>query len=297
MELYAPKPKKYCRLPLNSPLPVIIKKNGTVKKIRATFNGFSVVVSDEEDMKNIISMGYFGKANFSRSYPQFYQESRENIIRKRQLDNRKKYFHKTQRPAKVIIAPDSDSDNEEYFTNLAPKYELDYSGLKEDVWLGLEEAFFLTSAVHCLDICYKGEILAVGDVWARFTQTQSSFRRNFVVYYYYKAKNWIVKPGIKFGGDFLLYKQGPPFFHASYVVIIEVIDANGQRIDSLTNRAMDNVSVLSLNRLCETAGKELIICRVKWPQNEEIHFSNLSNIEIQEILVRRWIPSQEREGT
>ena len=32
------------------------------------------------------------------------------------------------------------------------------------------------------------------------------------------TKGWVVRDGTKFGSDFLLYKHGPPFFHASYSV-------------------------------------------------------------------------------
>lgn len=56
----------------------------------------------------------------------------------------------------------------------------------------------------------------------------------------------------------MLYKQGPPFYHATYIVIIEVVNENDERNESLTNRPMDNVSLLGLNRLCETAGKVIM---------------------------------------
>ncbi|CAG9761258.1 unnamed protein product [Ceutorhynchus assimilis] len=293
MELTEPRPKKHCKLPTNLPLPVIYRKDGNLKKFSAHFNGFSVILDNLDDMKTIVSMGYFGKANFSRSYPQFTQ-NQPKIIRQRQFVTRKQFTGN--QPNKVITVPDSDSENDDYFTNLQPKYEIDCSGLSETVWLSLEEAFFLASAVKCLDVsCSDGKLLDCDQLWALFQETDSFFVRNYVVYFYYRAKNWVVKPGIKFGGDFMLYKQGPPFYHSSYIIIIEVIDSiNGERNSILTNRCMDNRSVLGLNRLCETAGKELVICRVKWPNNQ-ISYENFSNIEIQEILVKRWIASHHQE--
>lgn len=92
----------------------------------------------------------------------------------------------------------------------------------------------------------------------------------------------------------MLYKQGPPFYHASYVVIIDVVNENLERIENLSRRSMDTVPLLSLNRLCETAGKELLICQVIWPQDVSIDYRNISNIVIKENLMRRWISSQER---
>ncbi|KAJ8915013.1 hypothetical protein NQ315_015987 [Exocentrus adspersus] len=293
MELTEPRPKKKCRLTENLPLPMIFKKDGTLRQFKGEFNGFSVVVEDEEDMKHLISMGYFGKANLSRSYPQFNQ-SKTEIIRERQYCKRKelaeKFSDKKSRK-KVIVVPDSDED-EDYFTNLQAKYQIDESGIKETVWLGLEEAFFLAGAVNCLNIYYQGRCLGLDEAWSLFTTNDSNFIYNYVVYYYFRAKNWVVKPGIKFGGDFLLYKQGPPFYHASYVVIIDIVNENLERIHE--RRSMDNIPLLGLNRLCETAGKELLVCQVIWPRNAQIDYKNISQVVIKETLLRRWISNQER---
>lgn len=202
MELTEPKPKKHCKLPINLPLPVVLRKDGAIKRFSGYFNGFSVILDNQEDMKTMISMGYFGKASFSRSYPQF---TKAKIIRQRQFSNRKACFDKfsqKSKPDKVITVPDSDSENEDYFTNLQPKYEIDYSCLKENVWLGLEEAFFLASTVKCLDVSYHDEKLSIESLWALFGKTDPHFIRNYAVYFYYRGKNWVVKPGIKFGGDF-----------------------------------------------------------------------------------------------
>ncbi|KAL1494436.1 hypothetical protein ABEB36_010035 [Hypothenemus hampei] len=298
MELREPKAKKQCRISEDSVLPIILKKDGSVKKTLGYFNGFSVVINDPNDMKTVISKGYFGKARFSRSYPQFNKTETE-ILRHRQFVNRNSTFDKftdENRPRKVIVLPDSDSDNEEYFTNLQPKYEMDRSGQLETVWLGLEEAFFLNNAIKCLDISFNNKLLSSQELWELFQTKQHNFVRNYIVYFYYRAKNWVVKPGIKFGGDFMLYKQGPPFYHASYVVVIEVVDENSKRNEELTNRAMDSISILGLNRLCETSGKELLICTLRWPENNILSFDNFSQIKVQEVLVRRWIASQERDA-
>ncbi|KAH1016265.1 hypothetical protein HUJ04_007517 [Dendroctonus ponderosae] len=299
MELPQPKPKKNCRLARDLPLPIVFKKDGTLKTFAACFNGFSVTVANPEDMKTLISKGYFGKANLSRSHPQFSRGDNIQIVRQRQLTVRKacsEQFAIKMKPEKVIVVPDSDSEND-YFTNLRPKYAIDNSCLKEELWLGLEEAFFLTSVVKCLNVSFEGEIASIEKLWGLFQNAQPNFTRNYVVYFYYRCKNWVVKPGIKFGGDFMLYKEGPSFYHSTYIVVIDVVDTAGKRIESLTNRSMDNISILGLNRLCETAGKDLLICRLKWPQNSAVTYEDLTNIEIQEILVKRWIASQERGDT
>ena len=44
------------------------------------------------------------------------------------------------------------------------------------------------------------------------------FLINYVVYHHYRSLGWVVKGGIKFCVDFLLYKRGPVFAHAEWVL-------------------------------------------------------------------------------
>ena len=40
----------------------------------------------------------------------------------------------------------------------------------------------------------------------------------YVAYHYFRSLGWVVKSGTKFCVDFLLYKKGPVFSHAEYVI-------------------------------------------------------------------------------
>ena len=40
------------------------------------------------------------------------------------------------------------------------------------------------------------------------------FLVNYVLYHHYRSLGWVVKNGIKFCVDYLLYKRGPVFHHA-----------------------------------------------------------------------------------
>ena len=44
------------------------------------------------------------------------------------------------------------------------------------------------------------------------------FLVNYAAYHYYRSLGWVIKGGIKFCVDLLLYKRGPVFHHAEYVV-------------------------------------------------------------------------------
>lgn len=206
MDIAAPKPKKYCRLPKPKLLPIIRKANGELHQFQGIFDGFTVQILDKDDMKNIVSMGYFGKASLSKSYPQFDGTlEKPEILRKRQLENRKKLpvADSSKENRKVIVLPDSDDDEEEsnYFTNLKANYEMDKTGSKESVNLMLEEAFFLKK-LGCIEIKFEGETLDIAKMWELFSDSDPFFRRNYAVYYHFRCERWIVKPGIKFGGDY-----------------------------------------------------------------------------------------------
>jgi len=42
------------------------------------------------------------------------------------------------------------------------------------------------------------------------------FLVNYVVYHHYRSLGWVIKGGLKFCVDYLLYKRGPVFSHAEY---------------------------------------------------------------------------------
>lgn len=58
----------------------------------------------------------------------------------------------------------------------------------------------------------------------------------------------------------VLYKQGPPFYHASYLVLIDNLSVDTlTRKTDLPQRSFDWLSLIGLNRLTETAAKVGII--------------------------------------
>lgn len=203
-DLSQPRRKKTFRENTNLPLPVFENSIGELAKFDGQFNGFSVTIANKAHMVKIYLNGFFGKGNLSRSYPNFVDDTKTSIIRKRQFDTRKSWAEKAQNSKKqesVIVVPDSDSDNEDYFKDLRPVYHLDKSNLKEELCLSLEEAFFLLDAVKCLNIYYVDKNLSSEEAWSTFAEADKFFPQNYVAYYYFRSKNYVVKSGLKFGGD------------------------------------------------------------------------------------------------
>ena len=50
-------------------------------------------------------------------------------------------------------------------------------------------------------------------------QFDNPFLINYIVYHHYRSLGWVVRGGIKFCVDYLLYKRGPVFAHAEFVLV------------------------------------------------------------------------------
>ena len=61
-------------------------------------------------------------------------------------------------------------------------------------------------------------------LWLHFWGINGCFVERYTAYQYYRNKGWVPKSGLKFGVDFLLYKEGPPFYHSTYAVIVRLIE-------------------------------------------------------------------------
>ncbi|XP_076627017.1 tRNA splicing endonuclease subunit 2 isoform X1 [Colletes latitarsis] len=203
---------------------------------------------------------------------------------------------------KLLVLPNSDSETENYLKEIKPKIECGSFPVQETLHLTFEETFFLLYGLGCLNLIdFDGNLLDIDSAWNLFCKVDKNFVQKYVVYHYFRSKGWVVKPGLKYGGDFLLYKQGPPFYHASYIVIVDVLDS-----DSLIrneNKSMHKSTwnnLLGLDRLSETAAKEILFAQVLWPSSVS-HTSNMFNVEIlsefsvRELLWRRWNPKHNRD--
>lgn len=203
---------------------------------------------------------------------------------------------------KLLVLPDSDSDTENYLKNIKPRIENEGFPVREALHLTFEETFFLLFGLGCLQVIhFDGSLLDINSAWLYFCKEKPDFLQKYVVYHYYRSKGWVVKPGIKYGGDFLLYKKGPPFYHASYMVIIEIADADSLVVDpTMSSRSMTWNSLFGFERLSETAAKETLFAQVLWPSSVPRDTSRtspeiLSEFTVRELLWRRWNPKQHRE--
>ncbi|GAA6107942.1 tRNA-splicing endonuclease subunit Sen2 [Tachysurus ichikawai] len=167
--------------------------------------------------------------------------------------------------------------------------------MMEYLQLSFEEAFFLVYALGCLSVSRDGEALSILQLWRMFRSAQPNFEMTYTAYHYFRCKGWVPKSGVKYGTDFMLYRKGPPFYHASYSVVVERSDESfqGAALRPFTWR-----SLAALSRTTANVSKELMFSYVVVPLGmTEEDFSSpecLKRLKVQEIIMSRWISSRER---
>ncbi|NWI93966.1 SEN2 endonuclease, partial [Pitta sordida] len=165
----------------------------------------------------------------------------------------------------------------------------------EYLQLSLEEAFFLVYALGCLSIYYGEEPLSILKLWEVFTEVKPDFRTTYMAYHYFRSRGWVPKVGLKYGTDLLLYRKGPPFYHASYSVIAELVE---DHFEGSLRRPLSWMSLSGLNRTTASASKELMLCYLIRPSDmtaEEMSSPEcMRRIKVQELIVSRWVSSRER---
>uniref|UniRef100_A0A8C3XC04 tRNA-splicing endonuclease subunit Sen2 n=1 Tax=Catagonus wagneri TaxID=51154 RepID=A0A8C3XC04_9CETA len=164
---------------------------------------------------------------------------------------------------------------------------------REDAPAG--DAFFLVYALGCLSIYYEKEPLTIVKLWNAFTRVQPTFRTTYMAYHHFRSKGWVPKVGLKYGTDLLLYRKGPPFYHASYSVIIELVD---DCFEGPLRRPFSWRSLAALSRVSVSVSKELMLCYLIKPStmtDREMESPEcMKQIKVQEVILSRWVSSRER---
>ncbi|XP_068598752.1 tRNA-splicing endonuclease subunit Sen2 [Brachionichthys hirsutus] len=169
--------------------------------------------------------------------------------------------------------------------------------LTEYLQLSLEEAFFLVYSLGCLSVYLHQEPLSVIQLWEEFRSLRHDFVTSFAAYQHCRSRGWVPKggSGAKYGVDFMLYRKGPPFYHASYSVVVERVN---DAFRGCGLRQFSWRSLAALSRITANVSKELMLCYVIYPADlSEAELASpvcLSRLKVQEVIVSRWVSSRER---
>jgi tRNA splicing endonuclease len=182
-------------------------------------------ITDPNDALNVFDLGAFGKGILARSRP---ITANVDSIRRR-----KKAKHHA-------IAPDA--------------LLLHASTLQ----LNLEEAFYLAYELYAIKIQSETTILSASDAWVKFNLLNKCFKYHYVAYRHFRRIGWVLKSGVKYGVDFVMYPSaesllaaGRNHVHAPYAVTVRYPSDEG--IDESDDRTwqpdMSWHSLQSVSRL------------------------------------------------
>ena len=138
--------------------------------------------------------------------------------------------------------------------------------MKTSFKLCLDEAYFLSYVFGSLAIAKEDDkYYNLNELWSCFCQLYdpnnfAEFAARYAAYHYFRSKGWVVRNSVKFGSDYLLYKEGPPFYHALYSVVVT------SKIQDQPSRQFHWNEISGLTRVSQNAHKELLLCVVTIPK-------------------------------
>ncbi|KAF9914901.1 tRNA splicing endonuclease subunit sen2 [Lobosporangium transversale] len=208
----------------------------------------------------------------------------------------------------------------------------------EHLQLSLEEAMFLVFAIECIYITTaaattttKPVTMSIQECWLKFIKAcnvnptmeitvDNPFIVRYAAYHHYRSQGWVVKDGLKYGSDFLLYRKGMVFGHSQYA--IKVISCNSQDEHQIgaskpltgtllqpflsstpgicqPHPALSWQWLLTINRVVSQVQKTVILCHVLYPSHatkKQLSHPRtaLPLYKVAEIGIKRFIPERNR---
>ncbi|KAK6333680.1 tRNA splicing endonuclease subunit sen2 [Orbilia blumenaviensis] len=193
---------------------------------------------------------------------------------------------------------------------------------QEHLQLTLSEAFFLAYALGVLSVTTGDSIqpLSLPEIFKLFIRhstfpplpesavsltnfnPDNSFLISYAVYHHFRSLGWVVKSGVKFSVDYLLYKRGPVFSHAEFAILI--IPSYSRWEGREENVGKEWYWLHSITRVNSQVKKTVVLVYVDVPTIDEVKGWDteadglktvLSKYKIREVALRRWIPGRNRE--
>ena len=211
---------------------------------------------------------------------------------------------------------------------------------EEHLQLTAEEAFFLAYALGILHIHDSKSNISIPsiDLMTLFRSHSyfpplprtsltpyDPFLLSYAAYHHFRSLGWVVRPGIKFAVDWLLYLRGPAFTHAEFAVIVlpAFRDAfwwdEARRKETVKMERKDWWWLHCVQRVQAQVRKGLVLCWVDVPRPDAVGGAEMSREEkeaaetkgaagrefdigkmlkryrVRDMVVKRWIPNRSRD--
>ncbi|KAF9511378.1 hypothetical protein BS47DRAFT_1346894 [Hydnum rufescens UP504] len=193
----------------------------------------------------------------------------------------------------------------------------------EHLQLTLQEAFFLSWGLDCLDVLdpITETYLTREQAWQAYLAAHtfpippslSQHRRfdnpflvHYVVYHHFRSLGWVIKSGLKFCTDYLLYKRGPVFTHAEFSLVVcptyeDPGDEQSSPFDLPNTKPISWSWLSTLNRVNTQVRKSLMLVYVTIPAMKRVPLESidspavLQEYTIREVTIKRFVPARMRD--
>lgn len=210
-------------------LPVSSIQSGCSQQYKGYFTGINVRILEKEHINSLYRNGCFGISSITKAAPMTLWKNRNPARITQAIYDKKIEWRETfgiqdcqmnvdpihneveiisdvesiNENLPIVETSDLMDDNNDDSAVVVKNLLVDPFPIEESLMLFSEEAFFLHYTLKCLEVVDKeGNQLMAEQLFQKFTSINSDFIRNFVAYQYLRSKNWIVKSGLKFGGNF-----------------------------------------------------------------------------------------------
>ncbi|EEQ89182.2 hypothetical protein RJZ56_000705 [Blastomyces dermatitidis] len=203
---------------------------------------------------------------------------------------------------------------------------------EEHLQLSNEEALFLVYGLGVLQV-YNSDrtsILSASSLLTGFrqhsyfppressapAQPDDPFMLSYVVYHHFRSLGWVIRSGVKFGVDYLLYNRGPVFSHAEFAVCL--LPAYSDPYWTATEERRQKTAkkegrtwwwLHCVNRVQAQVKKSLVLCYVEVPpphtqppptdatgEGGELDIGTLlRTYKVREMTIKRWVPNRSRD--
>ena len=205
---------------------------------------------------------------------------------------------------------------------------------REHLQLSSVEAFFLTYALGALTIYQPdsqtpistAQLLTLFSTHSTFPPLPTAspnanprlspsnpFIVSYAVYHHFRSLGWVVRSGIKFGVDYLLYQRGPAFAHAQFSVVVVPSYSHAYWRGKGAEEAEKGQKGKgkswwwshAVNRVQSQVLKNLVVVFVEVPppsggrdgqcDGDEDVTALLKRYKIREMMLKRWTPNRTRD--
>lgn len=184
---------------------------------------------------------------------------------------------------------------------------------EEHLQLSLEEAFFLTYSLGVLEVVAARTKKTVEPLQlfqlcrslsyfppssALQVRPDDPFLLKYVVYHHFRSLGWVVRDGVKFSVDYMIYNRGPVFSHAEFAVQI-VPSYSDPYWKGQEKKEMSPWWWLHcVNRVQSQVLKTLVLVYVEVPSPIEGPVKDigefLGRYKVREFVLKRWVANRMR---